>query len=74
MGAGIPSAAGLIEEVLAAEVVGFVEGSPGHLVLGRVISLGGGEAPDRSFQPADEGLDGFQDDDASDEDFGTASA
>lgn len=59
--AWIPSPDGLIDDVLVAEVVGFVEGSPGRLKLGRVIALGGGEFPTGGFEPADEDLDGFDD-------------
>lgn len=72
--AWILSADGMIAEVLLAEVVGFVEGSPGHLKLGRVIGLGGGEAPSRGFRPTDEGLDGFDDDEDLGDEYGTSAS
>ena len=39
-----------------------MEGSPGYLTLGRTISLLGDELPTGGFQPTDEGLEGFDDD------------
>jgi hypothetical protein len=52
---------GMIDEVLIAEVVGYVEGNPGYLKLGRVIPLGGSGEPSGGFRPADEDLDIFED-------------
>lgn len=66
--AWVLSADGLIEEVLIAEVRGLAEGNPGHLLLGPTIALGEGDLPTGGFEPADEDLDGF--DDESDEGFG----
>jgi len=58
-----------IEEVLAAEVVGYVEGRPGRLKLGSVISLGATPEPEgKGFIPADEDLDLGDSDEASDDD------
>lgn len=64
---------GLIDEVLVAEVVGFEEGSPGHLRLGETIFLGGsGISGGGGFRPIDEGLDGFDEENLGDE-FGSSS-
>ncbi len=64
---------GLIGEVLAAEVLGYVEGRPGHLVLGDTISLGGGDLPTGGFRPTDEGLEGFDEEEGFGDEFGSAS-
>lgn len=61
---------GLIDEVLIAEVVGFTEGSPGYLKLGRLIALAGHDEPLGGFHPTDEHLDGFGEDEDFDEDLG----
>lgn len=58
---------GTIDEILAAEVIGVIEGRPGRLKLGSVISLG--VTPDvgpRRFEPTDEDLDLGDDDEGED--------
>lgn len=52
---------GQIGDVLVAEVMGYVEGSPGHFILGSTISLVGEDLPTGGFRPTDEDLDGFGD-------------
>lgn len=53
----------LVAEVFVAPILDFVPGNPGHLVLGRAISLLGPDTPSGGgFTPRDEGLDGFDDD------------
>jgi len=59
---------GLIGEVLVAEVTGYVDGSPGHLELGRMVALGASGAYGGEFLPADEGLDGYEDEEGFDSD------
>lgn len=55
------TAEGLIEDVFVAQVRGYVEGKPGHLILGPVIHTGRGDVPTGGFDPVDEGLEGFDD-------------
>lgn len=53
---------GLIDDVFAAEVVGFIEGRPGRLDLGPAVALGSaGGFPSGGFSPSEEDLDGFDD-------------
>lgn len=70
------SAEGLIEEVLAAEVIGYEEGRPGQLVFGRLIHLGGGagDPKQRGFVPSEEGLEGFESVEESDGDLGKSAS
>lgn len=72
--AWVPSPEGLIGEVLVAEVLGYVEGSPGRLELGTIINLEGGDLPSGGFRPTDEGLDGFDDEEGSGDEFGSPSS
>ena len=65
-----PSADGLIAEVLAAEVVGFIDGNPGHLDLGRIFALGSDDLPDGEFRPTGESLEGLDDDEDVGDEFG----
>lgn len=53
----ISNAEGLIAEVIAAKVLGVRPGSPGHLILGGVLTLGSGGPTGGGFTPADEDLD-----------------
>jgi hypothetical protein len=53
----VSNAEGLIAEVIAAEVLGVRPGSPGHLILGDVLTLGSGGPTGGGFTPADEDLD-----------------
>lgn len=53
----ITNAEGLIAEVLAAEVLGILPGTPGRLILGNVLALGSGGPVGGGFIPADEDLD-----------------
>lgn len=55
-----------VEDVFVAPVRGTTEGSPGHLVLGPVIDLLGGDTPVPGFRPNDEPLEGFEDDEDED--------
>jgi hypothetical protein len=64
---------GQIAEIFVAEVIGYVEGQPGHLMLGRTISLDHGGLPMGGFQPTDEGLDDFDDEEDLGDDFGSPS-
>jgi hypothetical protein len=65
---------GQIDEVLAAEVVGYVAGHPGHLRLGPSFSLGGGgDMPTRGFRPTDESLEEFDEEEGFGDEFGDAS-
>jgi len=57
----------LVDDVFVAPVLGRVEGHPGHLVLGRIIELLTADAPTVGFQPTDEPLPGFEDDNESGE-------
>jgi len=56
---------GSLDELFAAEVLGVEGGTPGHLKLGTPIPLGSGNGddPKRRFEPRDEGLPGFDEDD-----------
>jgi hypothetical protein len=65
---------GQIDEVLACEVIGYVEGMPGHLRLGHVIALAGDHAPTGGFRPADEDLPGFEDENDAGEGFGSSAS
>lgn len=65
--AWIPGADGLMSEVLIAEILGYYEGTPGHLKLGPAIPLGSGDLPLGGFRPSDEPLDGFGDDELGEE-------
>jgi len=67
----IPSADGQIDEVLAAEILGYEEGSPGFLRLGMTFELAGGDGAQRGFRPTDEPLPGFEDEEP-DDGFGVA--
>jgi hypothetical protein len=64
----IANAEGLIAEVLAAEIVGILPGSPGRLVLGGVLALGSGGPFGGGFIPSEENdLDlGLEDEDEDD--------
>jgi hypothetical protein len=53
----ISDADGLIAEVIAAEILGVLPGSPGRLVLGNVLALGSGGPFGGGFKPAEEDLD-----------------
>lgn len=70
------SAEGLIEEVVAAEVIGYEDGRPGQLVFRRLIHLGSapGDSKPRVFVPSDEGLDGFDVAEESDGDLGQSAS
>lgn len=49
-------------DIVAAEVIDFVPGNPGRLVLRHTTPLiGTSTPPDRGFLPSDEDLDGFDD-------------
>ncbi len=61
----------LLEDVFIAPIVDRVEGRPGYLVLGRVIELVGAPTPPAGFQPRDEDLLGFDDEDVEQEEFGS---
>lgn len=51
---------GLIAEVLVAEVIGYLDGRPGRLMLGRTIPLGTSDPlGPRGFVPTEEELDGW---------------
>jgi hypothetical protein len=65
---------GLIGETLIAEVVGYVDGSPGHLELGQVVGLGSDALETEGFLPTDEGLDGFDDEEGIGDEFGSTSS
>jgi hypothetical protein len=65
---------GQIDEVLACEVTGYVEGMPGHLKLGHVIALAGDHVPMVGFRPADEELPGFEDERDAGEGFGSSAS
>ncbi len=52
----------LIADIFIAPVRGYEEGRPGHLVLGPITELLTGHAPVGGFRPAEEPLDGFEDD------------
>lgn len=53
----VPDNDGLIGEVFVAEIFGIEQGSPGRLVLGRPLLLGGGSPFGGGFTPSDEDLD-----------------
>lgn len=57
-----PSAEGLIEEVLLAQVYGSVDGTPGELLLGPPIPIGSQDTANGRFEPSNEDLHGFDDD------------
>jgi hypothetical protein len=67
----ITDAEGQIAEVLAAEIRDFTLGSPGHLIFGETIPLGGQPPSRGGFWPTEEGLEGFED---FGDDFGTAAS
>lgn len=54
----------LVAEVFIAPLLRFDPGTPGHLVLGQVIPLLGSDTPSGGFRPSQEGLEGFDDDEA----------
>ncbi|TWP53003.1 hypothetical protein FKR81_07875 [Lentzea tibetensis] len=64
----VPGDDGLIADVFVAEIYGIEPGSPGRLLLGRPLLLGGGSPFGGGFTPSDEGLDL----DVDDEDMGDA--
>lgn len=65
----------MIQEIVAAEVVDFITGSPGRLVFGSEVSLGSPIDPfPAGFQPSDEDLEGFEDDEGRDEHYGSAAS
>lgn len=68
----MPTPEGAIEVVFVAEVVGFVEGRPGHLTLGPMTLLGGEDLPAGGFNPTDEDLDGFGEDEGWEEESGSS--
>lgn len=57
---------GQIDEILLAQVSGYVEGSPGRLKLGEMITLAGSAPTTGGFVPVDEDLDDFGDEDEGD--------
>jgi hypothetical protein len=56
--------------VFIAPILGFVEGTPRRFELGRAIQLLDPELSPKGsgFKPANEGLEGFEDDDAASRD------
>lgn len=57
-----------IDQIFVAPVLDVIEGNPGRLVLGAAIQLGKLPTPPvGGFQPADEDLEGFEDDAAEDD-------
>jgi hypothetical protein len=70
----ITNADGLIDEVIAAEILGILPGSPGRLLLGNVLHLGSDGPFGGGFRPAEEDLDlgdegeGREEDDADEDD------
>jgi hypothetical protein len=68
----VASAEALIEEAFIAEVRGYVEGRPGHLVLGPETGLlSRPTPPPTGFTPSDEDLEGFEQDDEGESETGT---
>ena len=65
---------GQIDEVLACEVTGYVEGMPGHLKLGHVFALTGDNSPTGGFRPTEEDLTGFEDERDAGEGFGSSAS
>lgn len=57
----------LIDEVFVAEALDYVDGSPGHLILGAPVHLGSDLPPTRGFTPTYEDLDVDDDVDSEDE-------
>lgn len=65
--AWITNTEGLIAEVLVAEILGTLPGSPGRLVLGDALPLGSGGPFGGGFTPTEEDLDlGLDDEDDAD--------
>lgn len=67
---------GLPDEIVAAHVVGADKGSPGRLIFDEEIPLGAGHGlPPASFIPdADDTLEGLDEDNDGDEDYGSAAS
>jgi len=63
---------GQMDEILLAEVTGYIEGSPGRLKLGQTIALSGPAPTSGGFVPVDEDLNDFGDED--DGDLGTVAS
>jgi hypothetical protein len=62
-----------LADVFVAKILGFTEGSPGHLELGApILLLGGGLPGGGGFRPTTEGLEGFDDDGDLGHEAGTA--